>query len=349
MTGKVATALPKKLVVFFIRLVCLAATLATVAYLVDLDKLWPLLWAFPLWGVFVAVAIVTFRAWLTSLRWCLLNPDPTGHLSSWDYFRYMMISKTFNLFMPGALGGDIIRSVMVVRSVKQHRGSNLFAILADRVVGLFSILVLGTVACIFAPGLPERWKHLAFLLTLMAVFLATVVLASSGFFHRMTDKLLRKMGTLGQSGIKALNSWQYTLAYYRANRGRTCLALLLCLPIHVSWFCIVFLLAHWIDVNVSFLSICMVSALVWVISAVPLTFAGLGVRELSFVYLLGLQGVGSAQATALSLYQFGIVILSGLVGLGFLLANPSTPREGPEDQGPVATDDTAAVECKGTV
>jgi len=302
-----------------LRAIVLAGTLAILSSVIDVASLGGLMLNMSPWVVLVALAVGVGRCALTSMRWRLLNPDPTAQLSSWHYFRYMMLSNTFNLFMPGALGGDIVRSVLVVRSVGEHRGSNLFAILADRVVGLFSILVLGTIACAFAPGLPERWKHLAFLLTLVVLFLATVALAMSGIVARLAVRALRHLGTAGQSGIRALQSLRSTLEYYRANRGRTCLALLLCLPIHASWFVIVYMMARSLGMEISFLTLSTVSALVWVVTAVPISFSGLGVRELSFVFLLGIHGISSESATALSLYQFIITVLLGIVGAGFLM------------------------------
>ncbi len=54
--------------------------------------------------------------------------------------------------------------------------------------------------------------------------------------------------------------------------------------------------------------------LITVISAVPLTFAGLGVREDSFAGLFALAGVPAEQAIAVSLASFSLVIVIAVFG-----------------------------------
>ena len=108
-------------------------------------------------------------------------------MREWDYFRYLMIGAGANLFMPGALGGDAVRTALVARDLESHRGLAVAAIVVDRWIGLFSIISLGTVACLLASELNQRAELLSVLLAMDVTFLAGWVIARNG---RVSDRLL---------------------------------------------------------------------------------------------------------------------------------------------------------------
>jgi len=316
----------KNILISFLRLFALIGCFILVFYMVDINLLASSLKRLSGCVVLFALIIAFFRLWLISIRWQLLNTDSSNQLSRWQYYRYMIISSTCNLFMPGALGGDIARSVLVFRTVETNRSANILAVLIDRIIGFFSIIMLGTIACFIAPALPSRGKYLTFLFALILFFLLAFAIAVSPSLNNLFIKILKRLGRFGTKFIDLINVWQGVIKFYGENPQRVLSALLLCLPIHISWFIIVYILALTIGIPISFLSISMVTCLVWVISAVPLTFAGLGVRELSFVYLLSLQGISAEFSTALSLHQFTITALVALIGIPFICIGNLKPN-----------------------
>jgi hypothetical protein len=309
-----------------LRLIGLIVCLLLICYIVDVNLLASSLKRLSGWVVIVALICAFVRLWLTGIRWQLLNSDNAQQLSPWHYFRYMLVSHVFNLVMPGALGGDVVRSYLVFRRVDANRLVNIFTILVDRIVGFSSIIMLGTLACLVEPELPSRSQYLIFLSILIVAFLISIALAVSNTLNSLLIKVLKQRGRLGSKMINLINVWQNVIKFYYANPKRFFMALLLCLPIHIAWFIITYLLARNIGIDISFLSISMVTCLVWVITAFPLTFAGLGVRELSFVYLLSIQGISAESATALSLHQFAITVLVAMIGIPFIWIGNIKPR-----------------------
>jgi len=308
-----------KLTVLVVRLALLAGSLVLLFHLVDISRLIVTFRRVTPAAYLLAIGIAVSRCWLVAMRWRLLNSDPTTQLNRWQYFRYVMLSNTFNLFMPGSLGGDVIRSILVLQEVDSQRGANLLAIVVDRVIGLASILILGSIACLAAPTLPERWRYLLMFTILIVGFLLAIGLAVSNSFHRGIETLSNRLGPIGQKALQLLGSWQAALVFYRSNPRKVLFALLLCLPIHIAWFLVVFVLSRSIGVNLSLWGIGVVTSLSWVVTAFPLTISGLGVRELSFVYLLSFQGVAPDPATALSVCSFSVTVLLGVLGAPFIL------------------------------
>ncbi|MDH3275215.1 MAG: flippase-like domain-containing protein, partial [Gammaproteobacteria bacterium] len=263
----------------------------------------------------LALALAMISTWITSVRWRLLDPDLGKQMRGWDYFRYVMIGATANMFMPGALGGDAIRIALVAKDLDSHRGDAVAAIVADRWIGLFSIILLGTIACLGATGLEHRAELLSVLLAMDLAFLFGWIVATNTSLSNWLLGVVDRPGTLWRLLGSVFSAWQRSIEFYAAHPARVLGALTLCLPIHACWFLIVYLLALETGIDMSFLSLAMITALSWVIVAAPVSFGGVGVRELSFVYLLSLQGIDAERALVLGALQSAIFLVRAIIGV----------------------------------
>ncbi|MFT5497120.1 MAG: hypothetical protein ACI9TH_002526 [Kiritimatiellia bacterium] len=303
------------------RVLVLALCVGLLVHFVDLRSATAHIATLSLSCVLLYIVLTVFRHGLSSMRWMFLNPDPTGQWHAFDYFRYTMISNTFNLVMPGALGGDLIRSLYIMKEAESHRASNLLGMLVDRVVGLFSILLLGTICGFLAPGLDQKGSFVLGMGGLFILGMLGAALAMNEGFNQLLGRILRRFGALGARLIGLLDIWAGAASYYRSNRGRVTLGILICFVMHLVSFLAVYLLARNLNLPIGFLSLSIITAISWLITTVPLSFGGLGVRELSFVVLLGTQGIAAEPATALSLAQFGIGLIIAGFGLPFIWMN----------------------------
>lgn len=68
------------------------------------------------------------------------------------------------------------------------------------------------------------------------------------------------------------------------------------------------------DININFADWCWVFGVISLVVFLPITIGGIGLREGSFVILLGQLSVSSEKALALSLSIFGLQIIGGLTG-----------------------------------
>lgn len=263
----------------------------------------------------IVLVLAVIGTWISSVRWRLLDPDLAAQMRQWDYFRYMMIGAVANLFMPGALGGDAVRTALVAKDLQSHQGVAVAAIVVDRWIGLFSILLLGTVACLAATGLEHRAELLSVLVTMDVTFVVGWLIVGNKSVYNSFLKLVDRPGLLWQLLSSILRAWREAILFYAANPIRVVGALALCLPIHVSWFLVAYIIASDIGIELSFLTLSMVTALSWIITAVPISFGGLGVRELSFVYLLSLQGIDAERATVLGACLSTVFMARALLGV----------------------------------
>ena len=77
--------------------------------------------------------------------------------------------------------------------------------------------------------------------------------------------------------------------------------------------------AHAVGIDAGFLILAWVRSVVYLLQMIPVTVAGVGVREASFIALLGGYGIARAEALTYSLTLFFIQILIAVVGAVFEL------------------------------
>lgn len=293
---------------FILRLLGMCLALFIVFQIVKPRELWEKVSQISLWIFVVSLLINVVRQALIGWRWMLMNTESSGH-SLGQYILFTLAALPVQLFVPGIVGMDVVRGALIGQNAEENKAQNLISVLSDRVIGLFSVILLGIGFALFAPQFPSRWKYIGFLGVLAFLFVVGIVASVSKWLQRLFLWIFGFLGGLGEKLANLLELWTGIVAFFRANPRRVVLALFACLLIHFSWFFIVYLLAQNLQLSLSFFIIATVTAISWVILAIPVSFMGLGVNELSFAYLLSFQGVSNANATALSLHQAAINIV----------------------------------------
>ncbi len=206
-----------------------------------------------------------------------------------------------NLFLPGGIGGDGYKILVLYRRGAAPVRTLLWVTLADRVSGL---LVLVFLACLMAPFLPLPWP--SEMAGMFSCIVGAVVVAVILFAHwRWVGMGLRRIGIVCGFGL-AVQLLQLA-----------CMATLLAY-LQVPLF-------HYLQ----YLWVFLISS---VAAALPVSVGGLGAREVTFLY--GTQALQLEPALGvLASSAFALVtVLSSLAGALFLkrfaLGNGSMARGG---------------------
>ncbi len=80
---------------------------------------------------------------LTFLRWYLLARAVDFPFKLRDAFRLGFIGNVFNLVIPGAVGGDLIKVVFLCQEKPESRTQAVASVVLDRLVGLLGLFLLG--------------------------------------------------------------------------------------------------------------------------------------------------------------------------------------------------------------
>jgi uncharacterized membrane protein YbhN (UPF0104 family) len=297
--ARVATSLPVRILVSAGLLVAVALSVDWQTVSTALDDAG--------WGWFALATAVAFVAtFVAAGRWNVLLHAASLPVSFREALRAFLIGTFANNFLPSAYGGDAVRGWIVGRSGKPLARA-LTSVLADRVTALVCLLALAWIAAIVklgdVPGDVLALLAVASGLALAGGLVAVAVLRREGL-GRFIPEVARPWAGEAAAVLRA----------YGRDRGLqieiTALGLLYqALIITAFW-----LLAVGLDLGLDPAELTLVVPPVVLISALPISIAGFGVREGAFVVLLAEYGVSAADATLLSLLSVVAVAIASSPG-----------------------------------
>ena len=212
---------------------------------------------------------------------------------------YSFVGWFFSNVAPSTIGGDIFRGVQLSR-VGTPVGAAVRVILSQRLLSftnLVAVMLAGfPLALRFAH---VRWDILMLTAIVVVPCGALVILILVAHFPRSRRleqwSIFRKFYTLSSDFQKLL-----------LPSHRTFGAWLAALSQHLLRVAILASLAMALGLNIDIATLFAFTPAALLVAMVPISFGGWGVREVSFVYLLGIAGVGAEAALSLSI-AFGLL------------------------------------------
>jgi hypothetical protein len=256
---------------------------------------------------------------LSTVRWrCLLRAEKI-YLSHWRLILLYLEGMFFNLMLPTAIGGDLVRGYQISRLTERSEAS-MASILVERLSGYVALTIIACIAII--PVYAHVRDPLIIWLTVGSAAGMVALIASllSDRLQALFFRLLHAVG-LGRFHEAAHRLYEAVQQYW-THRRALLLALGLSLILQSLVITIFYLISLALNLSVPFRYFFLFVPLIGVISMLPISVAGLGLREGSAVYLFTKVGLDSASALSLSLLWFAVTALcSGLGGVVFLFGH----------------------------
>lgn len=245
-----------------------------------------------------------------SLRWKYLLSD-LGVLIRWrSGFALYLVGSFYGSFLPGVIGGDAVRIGMCALRHEASVSEVTTSALIERVLGLLVVLLFGSFAIPFLPRLvaSELGPSISTLLPILAV--TVTVLVVTGVF------LLRAF-PIAWFERRSFRFHRLVRVIERARdiRVRTLLfAIVLSGLFQLSSIIASFLIARALHIDLPFIVFLAVMPLVYVVTVLPISLGGLGVREGTLSFLLTRIGVTLPDAILFAFAMYLNQLFVGLVG-----------------------------------
>lgn len=312
----------------------LAQTFITVLLLVvllrslDLASFRALFARLPAWFYLASLAVVLIGQVAYAWRWRLLLVAGGVDVFFSVVVRQYFIGIFVNNFLPSTVGGDVAKVYLLGRD---HGYRVVTAsVLMDRVlgIGLLAIVAataLWTVPLTSAPLIAARLGVTA----IAAAAVAILTLTAAG-----TGGLPQRVAPLGARAVALAHSLQ-RLRVDMAAPLRSCPVLCQAIAVVVGYLLAVtltymeFLSLQAVTTPPVLLVFGVITATA-VLSNIPISLNGLGLREQLHAVLLAPLGVPLEMAVAISLLLYGHLLVASLIGLVFWLQSPVLPKELPE-------------------
>ncbi len=267
-------------------------------------------------------AILLFvGAVLLSLRmWRLLNLLDFN-VGVTEAIRVNLASMCLGLMLPGLVGVDAIRATYFCLKTKDRKADAFTCILADRIIGIYALILLATIAAAIGVLINLQSVHKGFLLisggSLLAFTLVVGIISSKRLLETGPLSIIyKRLPGLLQKIVGAIQQ----IAGFRREIGWCLLISVISQSITVTNFVIIGIL---INDNLSVLAHFILNPLGLYFNSVPITPGGLGITESVFAYLYETANSDNGALVSLlgRLNQYCVYIVIGLPAFFLLKLN----------------------------
>ena len=252
--------------------------------------------------------LLIFQAVLGGIRWYAVAKAIESKLSLIDSLRLFYIGLFFNQVLPGGTSGDLVRMFLSYRSGLTLRGS-INGVMLERLITVVALVLLISLTQPFFSDQIDidyfAWSNeiSVFILVLMVIgiyFLTSLDQVPQRF---KKWKLLRGLSYLGQDSRKI----------FLRPTNIFPIILLGLLP-HINFSICAYSLAKGLGIPISLFQCLCLMPPIMLITTLPLSIGGWGIRENAIILGFGLIGVASDAALALSVLLGLIALVTALPG-----------------------------------
>jgi len=281
------------------------------------------------WGKILKILSQANRKWLiisfslhivgiilSVIRWDILLKSVGIHKKFKELMIIYWISSFYNIFFPTSIGGDVVRIYDLTKETGKAE-SSIASVVIDRLIGMIILLLIALIAVIIGLRFIEsgllKWLVALFFLSFILIFIFLV----SGSFSILIEHLLPKK--IGISIKRKLQSIIEKFSLYRRYSKSIISASLWSILIQLDVIVYFYLVGKALNIKLNFIYYCILIPLIQVITLLPLSISGIGVREGAFIAFFGQFHINAESAFSLSVLGFILGIISNSIGGIFLL------------------------------
>jgi glycosyltransferase 2 family protein len=264
----------------------------------------------------IALAILTalLQVGLGGLRWREIAAECGLSLTMRQALRFTLIGTFFNQALPSSIGGDAMRIWLAQRGGVGWRPAT-YSVIVDRAMGMIvlAMLVVAT--------LPWSYRLISDVQGRYALLLIDFAALAGGIVFLATGRLgWRWLQTRWQTRDLFACSQIANRVIFSARRGPR--IGVLSLFIHVLNVTVIWCAVRSIEAPVTFFEVFELIPPVILVTAVPISIAGWGVREASMGLAFGYAGLLASEGVNVSLLFGATALLVGALGGFTWIASP---------------------------
>lgn len=260
-----------------------------------------------------AVALSIGNPIISSKKLEILLRAKAGNIPFSSVVRYYYIGKFFNAFLPSTIGGDVMKAHLLARNTSFRNAYS--PVFMERFLGLLTVIGIGMVASLLYFRLLPSIVYVI----IFGIYVPTIALTSLLLWWDALPAFLRNNlsgpDRITSSSIALRLIELYTaINEYKNDRGHVRIAFLLSVVHQTIVILVHYILAEAIGMSVMPVYFFVLIPIATVIVFLPISIAGIGVQEATFVFLLSLVGGTVDQAVSLSLLIHSLTLFPVSVG-----------------------------------
>ena len=249
-------------------------------------------------SLFIYIFLINILFFLGGIRWRYLINGACNktYVSIAQSSVLSLIGNFFNQILPGQVGGDIVRGFLLYRGTFDSELAVITTLL-DRGMGFLSLIVLTIFLFPFIPNSIEF--SIEFFIYMIISTIILIILLFTWRPYRINNFFSKV--------------YKY-LDILLADPRLLFITVSISIIIHLLTVAVLYMIAIDVGVNVSYFTLLILLPLMYIVTSLPISIGGIGVRESIFVLFLGLYHVSEGAAIYISLAWYFSVLIAALPG-----------------------------------
>lgn len=253
---------------------------------------------FLLMAVFFMAAQIVVKA----EKWRLILTSLSIHLTRLKTISLCWLGLFVGVVTPGRLG-ELIK-VYFLKNKGYSAFRSFFSVLADRIVDVGTLLLFGFfIFLFFLKGIGIYILFIGSGLILFLVFLFLLI-DNRSFLHKFFTKAVKNFFPID---FEEYNKFTLSKLWQGLRGIKKSQFIVFFAYLIISWlfyFAARYMIVLSLGINLSFLDASAISALMAIVTMLPVSVAGIGTREAAAIYLFGLFSIAREPALLFSLFVF---------------------------------------------
>jgi uncharacterized protein (TIRG00374 family) len=289
------------------------------------------------WALAIGLGCGLTNRFLMAWRWYLLLKARELYTPYLDVVRIIFISNFVGLMVPVSVGVDAIRLYQIQR-VQKDISNTSGSLVADRIISIFVLCLFSLLGILLSWNLlPDLHGQFRILIGIIALLLLAIYTVTAGWTYRigtrLSDAILQRLDAVadrrkglqkGAAGIRAI--WDKITKFHGAlsdliQNPRSFLPVAgITILVQASRIAQFHFLLRGLGVSPAWMYEFAFIPLIILLSLLPISPMGLGIKEGAAVYFFGRIGIEPSPLVTASLFTHVITLLSITPGAYFFLA-----------------------------
>ncbi len=270
-----------------------------------------------IYWLIISVLVQILSLILLALRWRVILRNFESNISFYDIIKVSFIGIAINNVLPGSIGGDFVRGAYIIKKGVSLKDS-ISSLVADRVLGLFIVLVFACTFLFFYGNKHPSLHHMNMIVIFMILALLSIIFFfKTHIFMSLIKKVLNKIlsSSFYNKTVSMIDDlYQYQISKHIVFKVFLITIAAMFLEVLVFWFA-----SKSLGMDYSFYIFIISVPLIVIISALPISLGGFLVRESSGLFLLNMLGIEMIHASSIVILFIPILLFSSIPGVYFYL------------------------------
>ena len=295
------------------------ALLLVIAFNADLDQSIAILKNVNCLYLFLNIPLFFISMYLASVKWHLLMKS----LNFIELFKSNIISFYYVLFLPGQIATEGVKAFRLINERNTAEKVSC-SVLVDKIVGIIGLLIVGAIGAVLS-SFGDKLTILAYVFLALALAAFLSIYYSPQFIkiaHLLIAFVLKRKSL---QSINFLKTFLTNLdgrmkkiedTFKEIVSGHKNLILSICLAVFTQFINSLgqYFIAKSLGVELGLFEWFWIFAFMSIALLLPISFAGIGIRESSLVGIFAYIGLGAEAAIAFSLATYVLLIIYALIG-----------------------------------